>query len=180
MKALVCYESEFGNTHVVAEAIARGLRRAIDARSIPIDAATDEALVGVGLLVIGGPTHVHGLSRPSTRRAAIEQASAEDATVTLDPDAESQGIRAWFDAMPTSAARTAAFDTRVDRPRILTGRASKGISERLRGHGFEQVVEPESFLVSSDNHLLPGEEERAEQWGEGLVFLSKATSLDER
>ena len=180
MKAVVCYESEFGNTHVVAEAIARGLRRAIDARAVPIAAATEHALQGVDLVVIGGPTHVHGLSRPSTRRAAIEQAHEADATVTLDADAETTGIRHWFATTPTVVALTAAFDTRVDGPRLLTGRASKGISKRLREHGFAQVAEPESFLVSKDDQLLAGEEERAEDWGERLIFLAKVAALDDR
>ena len=117
--------------------------------------------------------------RPSSRKAAVEQAHEPDSGLTLDPDAESAGIRAWFDAMPACTAVTAAFDTRVDGPRLVTGRAAKGISKRLRDHGFEQVVEPESFLVSSDNHLLPGEEARAEQWGERLIFLSKVAVLGE-
>jgi len=52
---------------------------------------------------------------------------------------------------------------------MLTGRASKGIDKELRQQGFAQVVEPESFLVDKDNPLQPGEEERAEDWGERLA-----------
>ena len=50
-------------------------------------------------------------------------------------------------------------------PAMLTGRAAKGISHQLRHHGFDEVVEPESFLVTKENHLEPGEVVRATAWG---------------
>ena len=54
-------------------------------------------------------------------------------------------------------------------PAVFTGRASKGIGKRLRGHGFALVAEPESFLVSKRNELEPGEEDRAREWGRHLA-----------
>ena len=63
----------------------------------------------------------------------------------------------------------AAFDTRIDAPAALTGRASKGIAKRLRRCGFSLVVEPESFLVDKHNRLVDGEEERARAWGAALA-----------
>ena len=36
-------------------------------------------------------------------------------------------------------------------------------------HGFQLVAEPISFLVDRHNHLLVGEEERAERWGANLA-----------
>ena len=65
--------------------------------------------------------------------------------------------------------RCAAFDTRIDAPAALTGRASKGIAKRLRRCGFDLVAEPESFLVDKHNHLLEGEAERARAWGAALA-----------
>jgi hypothetical protein len=47
----------------------------------------------------------------------------------------------------------AAFDTRVDLPVALTGRASKGIARKLRRHGATLISRPESFLVTKDNHF---------------------------
>ena len=47
----------------------------------------------------------------------------------------------------------------------MTGRASKGIARKLRAEGCELLIGPESFLVTKDNVLEPGEEDRAEQWG---------------
>lgn len=63
-----------------------------------------------------------------------------------------------------------AFDTRADAPPVLTGRASKGIARHLRDRGFSVVVEPESFLGGTDNHLQPGEEARARVWGGQLAM----------
>ena len=56
----------------------------------------------------------------------------------------------------------------------MTGRAPKGIARRLRHHGYELLAEPESFLVDRQNHLLPGEEERAAAWGTQLAALVAA------
>jgi hypothetical protein len=65
--------------------------------------------------------------------------------------------------------RAAAFDTRADISALLSGRASKGIASRLKKHGCELVVAPESFLVTKENHLVLGEHERALAWGATLA-----------
>lgn len=122
---------------------------------------------GVDLVVVGGPTHVHGMSRASTRKAAIEQAAKSDAGLSVDRDANGPGVREWLASLDRITA-AAAFDTRVDAPAALTGRASKAIARELRNHGAHLVVEPESFLVSKENVLEPREEARAEEWGRRL------------
>ncbi|MFL6114535.1 MAG: flavodoxin family protein [Catenulispora sp.] len=64
MRALVVYESMYGNTRAVAEAVASGLRPAYETEVKP---AVDIGAADVDradLLVVGGPTHVHGLPRP--------------------------------------------------------------------------------------------------------------------
>ncbi len=77
-------------------------------------------------------------------------------------------------AFPRSfGASAAAFDTRIDGPATLTGRASKGIARRLRHHGLELIAGPESFLVDKHNHLLDGEADRAQEWASKL-----ATTVD--
>lgn len=170
MKALVVYESMYGNTHLVADAIAAGWRDAEgDAEVVPVSDATPQRLEGVEVLVVGGPTHVHGISRPSTRKAAVEAAKQPDAGLELEPDAAGPGLRDWFDDMGALPARAAAFDTRMDASPALTGRASKGIAKRLRKHGCTLLAEPESFLVTKENHLVADEEEHAREWGARLA-----------
>jgi hypothetical protein len=166
MKAVVVYESMYGNTHVVADAIGRGLAARGQVVVVPVGEAGPAVLSDADLVVVGGPTHAHGMSRPSTRQAAVDQAKDNP----IDPSASGPGVREWLETMPPIAASAAAFDTRAGVAlALLTGRASKGIAKRLHQHGFGQVVEPESFLVDKDNHLEPGEEERAEQWGARLA-----------
>ncbi len=63
----------------------------------------------------------------------------------------------------------AAFDTRVHASTLVTGQASKGIAKRLHRHGFDTIVEPESFFVDKHNHLEPDEAERATAWGRTLA-----------
>ena len=169
MHAVVVYESMYGNTRLVAEAIGIGLGTKYQVDAVPVDKAERRLLERADLIVVGGPTHVHGMSRPSTRESAVADAARPDSGLTLDPDAEGPGLREWFDSLPALHARAAAFDTRVDLPAIITGRASKGIARRLRRHGLDLVAEPESFLVTKENHLEPDETLRARQWGSRLA-----------
>jgi hypothetical protein len=169
MRTLVVYESMFGNTRHVAEAIARGLESAGPVTAVPVTRAGDEDLSGYDLVMVGGPTHVHGMSRESTRRGAAVTAQKPDSTVTLEPDAESEGLREWLDGLPPTHGKAVAFDTRANGPALLTGRASKGICRKLRLHGFDLVADSESFLVDKESRLEEGEETRAEQWGRTLA-----------
>lgn len=156
----------YGNTHSIAEAIAEGLGAA-DVVSAEEAARLD--LTGLDLLVVGGPTHAHGMTRTQTRQAAVQDSMSRDKGLTVDPSAEGLGLRDWLDSLGPSSGRAAAFDTRVDMPELLTGHASKGIGKKLKKHGFELVAEPESFLVSGDSGLLPGELDRARNWGQMLA-----------
>ena len=170
MKATVVYESMYGNTHSIAQAIAEGLGSAGAAHVVSAEEASRMDLSGIDLLVVGGPTHAHGMTRTQTRHAAVQDAMGRDKGLAVDPSAGGLGLRDWLDALGPSSGRAAAFDTRVDMPELLTGHAAKGIGKKLKKHGFELVAEPESFLVSGDSGLLPGERERARRWGEMLAL----------
>jgi hypothetical protein len=171
MRAVVVYESMYGNTRRVAEAIARGLAGRAEVAVVPVAEAGGGAVAGADLVVVGGPTHAHGMSRSTTRAAAVDQAKGD---AVVEPAADGPGLREWFDAMGRARALSAAFDTRAGvAPALLTGRASTGIAKRLRQHGFGQLVAPESFLVDKENHLQAGEEERAEAWGVGLAEAAR-------
>ena len=168
MRALVVYESMYGNTHAVADAIGRGLARRAEVAVVPVDRAGVDGASQADLVVVGGPTHVHGVSRASTRKAAVDQLE-KTPTLVLDPDATGLGLREWFDVPGRAAGKAAAFDTRADGPSALTGRASRGIAKRLHAHGWRVVQEPESFLVDKENRLQADEIARAEQWGAQLA-----------
>jgi hypothetical protein len=165
MRALIVYESIYGNTHVVANHIAEGLRTHFDVDVVPVGKATAERVAAADLLVVGGPTHVHAMSTTRSRQAGRDAAHKPGHETHLDPDAEGEGLRDWFHTLPATAPRAAAsFDTRIAAAAVLTGRASRGIGRRLAELGFHLVVEPESFLVDKENHLLAGESDRAEKW----------------
>ncbi len=179
MRALVVYESMYGNTHATATAIAEGIHGSFEVDVVPISAATPQLLAEADLLVLGGPTHVHGLSRVSTRKAAVE-AAQKPGGPDLDPAAEGSGAREWLDALGDGGRKpAAAFDTRMSGPSTLTGRAALGIARRLRRHGYRLVLPPESFIVDRQNHLLPGELQRATRWGRGLAAAQAMPKADE-
>jgi flavodoxin len=137
MKIIVVYDSKFGNTARLARAIATRLA----ARTLSASDATPIDLETADMLFVGGPTQAHGIS-PTLRRLLEEV-----------PKGALQGVRA------------AAFDTRLDRPRALTGAAAKGLTKRLRQKGASVLAPGESFLVSgSEGPLAEGELERATGW----------------
>jgi Flavodoxin len=177
MRALVVYESMYGNTHVVAQHIADGLRPIFEIDVVPVGEATPERVADADLVVAGGPTHAHGLSRQSTRTAAVEAAQKEGSDLELDADAIGPGLRDWFDGVGEHSIAAAAFDTRLDMGKLLTGRASRNIAHRLRRHGFVLVADPESFLVDKQTHLLDGQDRRASEWGEALARQVSARPL---
>jgi hypothetical protein len=171
MKAIVVYESVFGNTHAIAEAVAEGLG------GVPVLSVREvvERAGDLDLLVVGGPTHTHGLATDRTRHVAVEHAH-EGAHV--EPDAaEEPGLRSWLgDLHSTTGCRAAAFDTRADGVPLVTGSAARGIARRLKHHGFD-VHATESFVVKgTEGPLKPGELERARAWGGKLAHSMPAAT----
>jgi hypothetical protein len=159
----------YGNTRAVAEAVASGLSPAYETEIKPAAEATADGVGRADLLVVGGPTHVHGLARPSTRKAAAEAVATHD-ELTLDRSAQGTGLREWFEQLGRGdGKKAAAFDTRLSASPLFTGRASVRIAKHLRKSAFEAADEPESFLVDKTNHLLDGELERARDWGRRLA-----------
>ncbi|MFZ0323525.1 MAG: flavodoxin domain-containing protein [Actinomycetes bacterium] len=170
MRTLIVYESMYGRTHEIADRVADGLRSHAEVQVVPVSDATDEKVAWADLLVVGGPTHAHGMTSAPTRRSAAEAATKPDSALALDPDAEGPGLRDWFnDLGPVTDKRAAAFDTRLDSAPVLTGRASRGITHRLRKHGFTMVGDAMSFLVDRQTELVAGEPERAVAWGKHLA-----------
>lgn len=163
MNALVVYESMYGNTRRIAEAVARGLGGA----AVQVGAADPVAVAAADLLVVGCPTHVMGLSRPKTREAA-RQAVAKDPALRLEPDATGPGLREWLATLEGAGRAAAAFDTRLRMPRWI-GHAAPRIARQLRRNGHHVLRPPASFFVSKQTVLLDGELTRAEAWGAQLA-----------
>ncbi|MDT4956416.1 MAG: hypothetical protein QOD31_215, partial [Pseudonocardiales bacterium] len=63
MRVVVVYESSYGNTHLIADAIGDGIPAGHQVDVVPVSGASQELVDGADLLVVGGPTHVHGMSR---------------------------------------------------------------------------------------------------------------------
>ncbi len=169
MRGLVVYESMFGSTRLIAEAVAEGLGSRMDARVVRAHEVRPGDLGGLDCLVVGAPTHAHGMPRPTTRKGAPEYLDKPDSDLALEPGADSDpGVREWLDSLGSLELPAAAFDTRVHLAPLLSGRASRGISKSLAGHGMVIAVPPESFLVDKHSRLEAGETARARAWGEQL------------
>lgn len=148
MNALVLYESKFGNTEKIAETIALALQEELPTRLAAVADVEDcaDALTGVSLLVVGGPTHRHGVS--SVLRATLE----------------------CLEGSALRGTRVATFDTRLHGPRIVTGSAAARLAHLMRRRGAWIVVPPASFLVESgEGPLDAGEVEHARAWARELL-----------
>ncbi|HVT75937.1 MAG TPA: flavodoxin domain-containing protein [Acidimicrobiales bacterium] len=166
MRAVVVYESMYGNTRQIAEAIAEGLGG--DATTCAVAFVTDDDLAA-DFLVVGGPTHAHGMSRASTRKSAEDRVRLGQADAHMDERADmATGVREWLETVDLTGMAAAAFDTRVHAPSFFTGRASRGIARRLRHAGAIVIGDPTSFFVKNEE-LLDGELDRARAFGASLV-----------
>ncbi|MEV0389255.1 flavodoxin domain-containing protein [Nonomuraea sp. NPDC050643] len=164
MDALVVYESMYGNTKQIAEAVAEGLATRMPTEVVEVGSAPGLVAEEVRLLVVGGPTHAFSMSRASTRQSAAQQAPGPLVS-------RGNGVREWLASLrtPSSALGSAAFDTRIAKPR-MPGSAARGIAKRLRRLGIRAVAPAESFYVTgTQGPLVEGQLERARQWGEHLA-----------
>jgi hypothetical protein len=180
MDVAVVYESMFGMTHDVAEAMAEGVSKAqVDARvlCLRVGDATADRVGTPDLLIVGGPTHMRGMSSGVSRKIAvsIEEKAArgkgEHQGHGLEPGVQGPGLRQWFHGLPKASQGqfAAAFDTRGDYGSMVGG-AARGIEHRLRRHGYRMVADPEGFIVEGDvGRLRTGERERASAWAEELA-----------
>jgi hypothetical protein len=176
----VVYESSFGNTRQIAEAVADGVREAGPQTRVAVlgvEEATPERLGQPELLIVGGPTHYRGMSRDSSRKKAVgtrvSPAPDQGHGVQDTSGAAGSGIREWLAVLPRAAQgqSAAAFDTRLAVP--LAGGAARPIGRALRRLGFAVASEPQGFVVDgAKGPLRGGESDRAKAWGAGLVRRS--------
>ncbi len=164
MRCLVVYESMYGNTMEVARAIASGTGTVLETELVEVGDAPSTLGSNIDLLIVGGPTHAFGMTRPGTRHDAQEGKYAEEFTgefVSTGP-----GIREWLGTLSAPKGTSfAAFDTRVAKPHV-PGSAAAGAAKRLRKMKLRQAMDPESFWVEgATGPLSDGELERAERWG---------------
>jgi len=169
MRAVVIYESMYGNTRAIADAIASGLATTSTTEVLPIAQADAARLAAADLIIVGGPTQAWGMSRPQTRASAVAAARKQGSGLTLEPDAEGRGIREWLTTAVVSGKQIAVFATRINAPAVVTGNAARPIARRLAGKGSHLVARPESFRVTKQNTLVAGELERARRWGADLA-----------
>lgn len=141
MKALVIFDSNFGNTQKIAEAIARE----INAQAVSVSKVSTGEIAGLDLIVVGSPINAW---RPSERMGRFLESLGKD---------QLKGIKA------------AAFDTRVKL--FIHGDAAKKIAKALENAGAEIIALPQAFFVKGkEGPLLDGEIERASQWAKSLLL----------
>ena len=158
MKALIVYDSFFGNTEQIAGAIAKALGSQGEVEAMRVGSVTPQQLAGLQLLIVGSPTRGF---RPS------------EATVKFLNSLPAGGLK---------GVKVAAFDTRIAQEDMhspilrfmffikIGGFAAKPIADALQKSGGELVAAPEGFIVKgSEGPLKDGELERAADWGRKML-----------
>ena len=156
MKALIVYDSVFGNTEQIAKAIGDSLADLTSTEVVKVSEAKLEQLQGTGLLIVGSPT-----------RAFKPTKAIVDFLIQIP----SNGLK---------GINVAAFDTRVNtedvNSRILNGfvrifgYAAKPIADKMQKKGGNLVLPPEGFFVKdNEGPLKEGELERAAEWAKQVM-----------
>jgi flavodoxin len=163
MQTVVIYDSKFGNTQKIAEAIGRGIGSVSEVR-VTSTAEAAKALESLGvqpdLVLVGGPTQNHG---------------------------PSAGLRQFVQKLPTAlqGIPAACFDTRYRGPVLLMGSAAAAAAKALVKTGAKVVAPPESFFIvrhgaMPQQTLEPGEIIRAEAWGQAVATAAAGAVIAHR
>jgi flavodoxin len=157
MKALVVYDSAYGNTAQIAQAIGGALGSPDQVQTLRVGEVSSDQLADLTVLVVGSPTQ---------RFTALPSITSFLKNI---PEGALQGVKvATFDTRITEAE--------IERIKILAffvklfGYAAEPIAKRLVQKGGEQVVPPAGFYVGgTEGPLLEGELERAGDWAKQIL-----------
>lgn len=152
MKTLIVYDSVFGHTEKIAQAIGA----AASAPVLPVGQVTADKMRGLDVLIVGSPTRS---LRPTEAIAKFLSQLPKD------------GLRGIL---------VAAFDTRwalesIDSGflRLVVGKggyAANAIAGALKKKGGRLVAPPEGFLVTGiEGPLKEGGIERAAEWARQII-----------
>ena len=156
MKAMVVYDSGFGNTEKIAQAIGISLSPRADVETVHVRKVEPDQLTGIAILIVGSPTQKF---RPTGTITNFLKGLSKHSL---------QGVK------------VAAFDTRfplsvIEKTRALLffvrifGYAAKPIADRLQSKGGKLVIAPEGFFVKDvEGPLIEGELERAAEWAKRI------------
>ena len=145
MKTLVVYDSLYGNTKTVAQAIGDTISGEVEV--LYVKEANASGLEAYDLLVIGAPTH------------------------GAKPSPDMQGFLDQIGVRALEGVKVAAFDTRMTVKLItIFGTAAPKIFKALVEKGGTQAGKPTGFFVTGgEGPLKDGEVERAAAWAKGLA-----------
>jgi hypothetical protein len=163
MKAIVVYESLWGNTAAVARAIAEGIGP--QARALSTGEAFDSVVSEADLIVAGAPVIQFRL--PSDRIRS--ELGKDPGRAPMPPDLSHPSMREWLGMMPEGQGRSAAFETRI---RFSPGGSTAAIQRGLGSKGYQPVAKSKRFFVAGTyGPMRDGELARARSWGAELAKL---------
>ena len=157
MKACIIYDSMYGNTQKIAEAIGEGLTGEV--KVVRVGEADQSELKTCDLLILGSPVH-GGRATP-----------ALDTFIKQLPANSLEGISvAVFDTRFESEEQGVGLRLLMSVIRYAAPRLAKALEKK----GGVLVAEPEGFIVENkEGPLKQGELERATKWASQLSLAKK-------
>ena len=107
MKAVVVYESLWGNTAAIAQSIAAGIGP--EAVALTTDAASQAVIADADLIVAGAPVLGFSLASDAMR----DSVARSEADAPTPPDLAHPSMRTWLESLPHGHGAGAAFETRI-------------------------------------------------------------------
>jgi len=164
MKAIVVYESLWGNTAAVARAIAEGIGP--EARALSTAEATAAEIAGADLIVAGAPVHAFSLPSEQSRKNA-----GGGNGKTPAPDLSHPAMRSWLAGLAPGKGLSAAFETAF---KWSPSGATSAIGRGLQRAGYRSISKARRFIVTGGSGpLRAGEAEKARAWGAELALAIK-------
>lgn len=155
MKAVVVYESLWGNTAAIAQAIAEGIGP--DTKALSTADATGAEIEGADLIVAGAPLLGFALPTEGMRKNVDSNPREKKPTMSVPT------MRSWLASLPKGSGRGATFETRIW---WSPGSAANAIARELNDAGYSTPPKGEKFLVTGRyGPLKDGEIGRAKEWG---------------
>ena len=156
MKAMVVYDSVFGNTKQVALAIGQALAEQGRADTSPVTEIDAEKIRAYDLLIVGSPTRGF---RPTEAIAKFLKSLAKG-------DLKGRQVAAFDTRILLSTIDSSALRFIVN----TGGYAAPNIAKTLKGKGGILLMPPEGFYVTGEQGpLQDGELRRAEDWARQIV-----------
>lgn len=159
MKAVIVYDSYFGNTEKIAQAIGEALKPVVEVGIYRVADVKVVQTAGVDLFIVGSPTRGF---RPTPVIKDFLKGIPQNGLKGVQ-------VAAFDTRMPTEEVKNAIYSGFVK----VFGYAARPMADLLKKKGGKLCLPAEGFIVMGrEGPLKEGEVERAEAWAKRILIVA--------